>query len=166
MGAPKTVEQYLAAVPQAHRAALQKLRATIKAAAPGATEAISYQIPTIKVDGRAVVAFAAFKDHCSLFPMSLKVVNDHLDELRPHLSGRSTIRFAPNRPLPAKLVRAIVKERLAENAARKRSSKTTASTKPRSASGSRSRSRTTSKSRSRTVSKARSGTSARKARRS
>src|SRR5438477_5751564 len=127
MAEATTVEEYLAGLPQSHRNALKKLRATIRAAAPGATDSISYQIPTIKVDGRSVVAYASFKDHCSLFPMSLKVVNDHRKELEPYLSGKSTIRFPPNKPLPIMLVRKIVKERLAENAVRKRSPKRTAS---------------------------------------
>ena len=120
MAAPTTVEEYLAGLPQSHRNALKKLRTTIRAAAPGATDTISYQIPTIKVDGRSVVAYASFKDHCSLFPMSLKVIDDHRQELEPYLSGKSTIRFGTDKPLPTELVKRIVKARIEEIAARKR----------------------------------------------
>jgi uncharacterized protein YdhG (YjbR/CyaY superfamily) len=118
--APTSVEAYMATLPADSRAALEKLRKTIRAAAPEATEAISYQMPAFKQDGRSLVSYAAFKDHCSLFPMSLKVIADHMDELKPHLSGKGTIRFEMDKPLPATLVKKIVKARLAENAARKR----------------------------------------------
>ena len=77
-------------------------------------------MPAFRDGDRLLVSYAAFKDHCSLFPMSLKVIDDHRDELEGHLSGRGTIRFRPERPLPAPLVKKIVKERLAEDAARRR----------------------------------------------
>lgn len=118
--APKSVDDYLRRLPDAPRGALETLRATIRAAAPDAIETISYGIPTFRAHGRALVAIASFKDHCSLFPMSYAVVAAHRDELAPHLSGKSTIRFTPDRPLRAALVKRIVTERLAENAARDR----------------------------------------------
>ena len=121
MTAAATVEEYLAALPEASRAALEDLRATIKAAAPEATEAISYQMPAFKDSGRSLVAYAAFKEHCSLFPMSTTVIEAHRDELGPFLAGKGTIRFRPESPLPAALVRKLVKARLEENAARRRS---------------------------------------------
>jgi uncharacterized protein YdhG (YjbR/CyaY superfamily) len=120
MPRPADVEKYLAALPNDQRVLLERLRKTIRAAAPHATETISYQMPAFRDGDRLLVSYAAFKDHCSLFPMSLKVIDDHRDELQGHLSGRGTIRFLPDRPLPAALVRKIVKERLAENAARRR----------------------------------------------
>jgi uncharacterized protein YdhG (YjbR/CyaY superfamily) len=120
MPRPADVEKYLAALPNDQRVLLERLRKTIRAAAPHATETISYQMPAFRDGDRLLVSYAAFKDHCSLFPMSLKVIDDHRDELEPYLSGRGTIRFLPDRPLPAALVRKIVKERLAENAARRR----------------------------------------------
>jgi uncharacterized protein YdhG (YjbR/CyaY superfamily) len=120
MPRPADVEKYLAALPNDQRVLLERLRKTIRAAAPHATETISYQMPAFRDGDRLLVSYAAFKDHCSLFPMSLKVIDDHRDELEPYLSGRGTIRFFPDRPLPAALVRKIVKERLAENAARRR----------------------------------------------
>jgi uncharacterized protein YdhG (YjbR/CyaY superfamily) len=120
MAAPTSVEDYLAALPEESRAALQKLRKTIKAAAPAATETISYQMPTFKHNGRFLVSFAAFKDHCSLFPASEAVIEALGEELKPYFSGKGTIRFHADRPLRAALVKKIVKVRLEENAAIRR----------------------------------------------
>ncbi len=120
MTGPRSVEDYLAALPDESRVALEALRSMIHAIAPTATEVISYQMPTFKYEGHSLVAYAAFKDHCSLFPMSVTVVEMHLDELRPFLTGKATIRFLPGAPLPAGLVEKIVKARMAENAARTR----------------------------------------------
>jgi uncharacterized protein YdhG (YjbR/CyaY superfamily) len=117
---PPSVEDYLAAVPEESRAALEKLRATIKAAAPEATELISYQMPAFRDHGRLLVSYAAFKDHCSLFPMSLKVIEDHKDELEPYHTRKGTIQFHADRPLPDALVKKIVRARIEENAARSR----------------------------------------------
>lgn len=115
MAPPKTVEAYLAATPLPHRATLEKLRRDILAAAPFLTETISYGMPTFKHGpGYGIVAFAAFKHHCSLFPMS-KAVGENLGGA--WLSGASTLQFEPDKPLPAALVKKIVKARLAENAA-------------------------------------------------
>jgi uncharacterized protein YdhG (YjbR/CyaY superfamily) len=120
MAGPTDVDDYLAAVPEGQRAALERLRRTIRAAAPHATETISYRMPAFRDGDRLLVSYAAFKDHCSLFPMSLKVIDDNWDELELYHSGRGTIRFRPDRQLPAALVKKIVKARLAENAAHRR----------------------------------------------
>ncbi len=120
MRTPRSVEEYLAALPEDSRAALERLRRAIKAAAPEATEAISYQMPAFKDHGRSLVCYAAFKDHCSFFPMSTKVIGDHIDELEPYVSGKGTIRFTTDQPLPVSLVKKIIKARLEENAARTR----------------------------------------------
>jgi len=120
MAAPTSVEEYLAALPEESRAALEKLRKTIKAAAPEATETISYQMPAFKDHGRLLVSYAAFKDHCSLFPMSMAVIEAHNEELEPYRAGKGTIRFRAGTPLPAALVKKIVKARIEENAARRR----------------------------------------------
>lgn len=120
MAAPTSVEDYLAALPEASRAALEKLRKTIKAAAPDATETISYQIPTFTDHGRSLVSYAAFKDHCSLFPASQAVKDALGDELKPYVTGKATIRFHPDKPLPVALVKRIVKARIEENATRRR----------------------------------------------
>jgi uncharacterized protein YdhG (YjbR/CyaY superfamily) len=116
MAAPTSVDDYLAALPEAPRAALEKLRKTIKAAAPQATETISYQMPAFKLDGRFLVSYAAFKNHCSLFPASRKVLEAHGEELKPYFSGKGTIRFTTDKPLPTALVRKIIKARIEENA--------------------------------------------------
>jgi len=117
---PTSVEDYLAAVPEKSRAALEKLRKTIKAAAPEATETISYQMPAFKDHGRFLVSYAAFKDHCSLFPASNAVMEALGEELNPYFSGKGTLRFTADKPIPAALVKKIVKARIEENAARRR----------------------------------------------
>src|SRR4029450_13308435 len=117
---PAGVEDYLAALPEDQRAALEKLRETIRAAAPEASETISYQMPTFKLRGRVLVYYAAFKDHCSLFPASEAVMEALGEELKPHFSGKGTLRFTPDKPIPVALVKKIVKGRIEENAARGR----------------------------------------------
>jgi uncharacterized protein YdhG (YjbR/CyaY superfamily) len=116
---PKSVEEYFAALPPDQRAVLKKLRTTIQAAAPKATETISYQMPAFKYEGLGLVCYAAFTNHYSLFPMSLQVFEDYAKELEPYRAGKGTIRFTAAEPLPASLVRKIVQARLAEIAARK-----------------------------------------------
>jgi uncharacterized protein YdhG (YjbR/CyaY superfamily) len=117
MAGPTSVEDYLAAVPEESRAALEKLRKTIKAAAPEATETIAYQMPAFKDHGRFLVSYAAFKDHCSLFPASKAVMEAHGEALKPYFTGKGTIRFTADKPLPVALVKKIVKTRIEENAA-------------------------------------------------
>jgi uncharacterized protein YdhG (YjbR/CyaY superfamily) len=119
MSTAKSVDGYLAALPDDQRAALQKLRQTIRGAAPEASEKISYQMPAFYDRGRFLVSFAAFKDHLSLFPASYAVMEQLGDELAPYFSGKGTLRFTPKKPIPAGLVKKIVKARLQENAARR-----------------------------------------------
>ena len=104
----KDVDEYLAAIPPDQRAALERLRKMIRAAAPKATEGISYGMPGYKYLG-ALVYFAAFKDHCSFFPASGKLIRAHQRELAP---------YETSKPLPATLVKKLVKARVAENEAR------------------------------------------------
>jgi uncharacterized protein YdhG (YjbR/CyaY superfamily) len=111
---PASVEEYLAALPAESRVVLEHLRETIRAAAPEATEAISYQMPAFKRDGRFLVSYAAFKDHCSLFPASGAVMDALGEELQPYVSGKGTLRFTVADPIPDRLVRRIVEVRLAE----------------------------------------------------
>jgi len=120
MASPTTVEEYLAALPKESRAALENLRKTIRAAAPQATETISYQMPAFKDRGRFLVSYAAFKDHFSLFPASKAVMEAHGEELKPYFSGKGTLRFTADKPIPAPLVKKIVKTRIEENAALRR----------------------------------------------
>jgi uncharacterized protein YdhG (YjbR/CyaY superfamily) len=119
MPTPTSVEDYLAALSEEPRAALEKLRKTIRAAAPQATEKISYAMPAFEQNGRFLVSYAAFKDHCSLYPASTAVMETLGDELEPYFSGKGTLRFRADEPIPAALVRKIVRVRLEENAARR-----------------------------------------------
>jgi uncharacterized protein YdhG (YjbR/CyaY superfamily) len=116
---PKTIDEYLAAVSPLQRAALEKLRRAIRAVAPEAEECISYQLAAFRQDGM-LVAFGATPNHCAFYPMSPATVEAHEDELRGYDTSKGTIRFQPERPLPAALVRKLVKARLAENAGRRR----------------------------------------------
>ena len=111
-----TVDEYLAAAPEDARAALVKLRKTIKAAAPKAAEVISYQIPAYKHHG-LLVGFATSKGLCTFHIMSVEVTRAHAAELKGYKLGKASIRFAPNKPLPAALVTKLVKARIAENEA-------------------------------------------------
>lgn len=110
-----TVDDYLAALPEDARTTLEKIRKTIKAAAPGAAEVISYQMPMYKHHGM-LVGFAAFKDHCSLFPGANALVT-YKEELKGYKTSKGTIRFPIGKPLPAALVKRIVKTCIAENEA-------------------------------------------------
>ena len=114
MERPASVEAYLAALAPEQRAALGKLRATIRTAAPDATEGISYSMAAFKHDGKGLVCYAAFKDHYSLFPMSTQVIAEHLDDLGARGTGKGTIRFGYDERLPVALVKKIVRARLAE----------------------------------------------------
>lgn len=114
----ETVDGYLAAAPEDARAALAKLRKTIKAAAPKATEVISYQIPAYKHHG-LLVGFAAMKGHCTFHIMSTDVTRAHASELKGYKLGKASIRFAPDKPIPAALVTKLVKARIAENESRR-----------------------------------------------
>ena len=120
MKAPaKDIDAYLANVPPDVRAALERLRRIIQSAAPKATETISWQMPSFKHQG-LLVGFAAFKAHCSFFPMSSTVLTAHEKDLAPYSTSKGTIRFTVDKPLPAELVKKIVKARIAENESRKR----------------------------------------------
>jgi uncharacterized protein YdhG (YjbR/CyaY superfamily) len=114
----KSVDAYLAAVPSKARKALKRLRDEVRAAAPEATELISYGMPAFKHKG-ILVYYAAFKDHCSFFPASVAAMRKHAAQLKKYeTTGKGTIRFSPDRPLPARLVTSLVKTRIAENEAK------------------------------------------------
>jgi uncharacterized protein YdhG (YjbR/CyaY superfamily) len=117
---PKTIDAYLRGVSADKRAALQKLRRTIRAAAPKAEECISYQMPAFRLDGRMLVWFGAASNHCSFFP-GARPVAVHKRDLKTYKTSKGTIRFAPDKPLPATLIRKLVRTRIAENRARSRS---------------------------------------------
>jgi uncharacterized protein YdhG (YjbR/CyaY superfamily) len=112
------VEAYLARVPEPMRGTLERMRATIRAAAPkAATEAISYRIPSFQYKG-ALVWYAAFKNHCSFFPMDLSLLDQFAEELKGYKTSKGTIQFPVDEPLPKSLVTRIVKARVAVNEAK------------------------------------------------
>ncbi len=117
----KTIDEYLAAVSADKRAALEKLRRNIRAAAPRAEECISYQVPAFRLGGRMLVAFGAAAKHCAFYPGAFPV-EAHKDELKAYDTSKGTIRFQADKPLPAALVRKLVKARIAESEKRGRKS--------------------------------------------
>ena len=108
-----TVREYLASLSADKRAALQKLRRAIKAAAPRAEECVSYGIPAFRLDGKMLVWFGAATNHCSFYPGAFPI-QAHKSELTDYRISKGTIRFTPDRPLPVALVRKLVKTRIAE----------------------------------------------------
>jgi len=111
---PITVDEYLSRVAEPGRSTLDKIRATVRSAVPAeATEAISYGIPAFKYKGM-LVCFAAFKKHCSFFPASYAVIRKFQKELKNFEVSKGTIRFPLDKPLPAALVKKMVKARIAE----------------------------------------------------
>jgi len=119
--APQTVDEYLADVPEPAHTTLTKLRATIRAAAPkDATEAISYGMPSFRYKGGPLVYYAAFAKHCSFFPASVAVMQQFKDELKQYPTAKGTIRFPSDAPLPAALVKKIVKARVEQIDAKKK----------------------------------------------
>jgi uncharacterized protein YdhG (YjbR/CyaY superfamily) len=119
MATPASVDEYLAALPEERRAAVGKLRRTINAAAPEATETIAYGMPALRSHGgQFLVSYAAYKKHYSLFPASGAVVEALGEELTPYLAGKGTIQFPADRAIPSAVVTKIVKVRVAENLAR------------------------------------------------
>jgi uncharacterized protein YdhG (YjbR/CyaY superfamily) len=112
------VEAYLARVPEPTRTTLEKLRAMIRTAAPKeATERISYQMPSFHYK-KALVSYAAYKDHCSLFPMGSSAIEGFAEELKEFRTSKGTIQFPLDKPLPEALVAKIVKARVAQNEAK------------------------------------------------
>lgn len=120
MARPKTrtIDEYLAALSDDKRAALQALRKAIKAAAPKAEECISYQLPAFRQDGM-LVGFGATASHCAFYLMSGSTVEAHKDELEKYDTSKGTIRFPADKPLPVALVRKLVKARIEENERRR-----------------------------------------------
>lgn len=112
----KSVDAYMKILPADVRAVLEKLRAQIKAAAPKAEESISYGMPAYKHKG-PLVYFAAFKNHCSFFPGSSSILANQ-EGLKDFKVSKGTIQFTPEKPIPASLVKIIVKERVLQNETR------------------------------------------------
>jgi uncharacterized protein YdhG (YjbR/CyaY superfamily) len=113
---PKTIDDYLARVSATQPAALEKLRRDIKAAAPAAEECISYDIPGYRLGSRLLVSFGATKNHCAFYP-GAHPIRAHDNELAGYDLAKGTIRFPAEKPLPAGLVKKLVKTRIAEYSA-------------------------------------------------
>ncbi len=111
-----TIDEYLANVSAEQGAALEKLRKQIKAAAPGAEEYINYGIAAFRLDGKAFAGFGASAKHCSYYPMSGSTLSDFKKDLKGFVTSKGAIQFQPDKPLPAALVKKLVKTRIAENA--------------------------------------------------
>src|SRR5262249_36738436 len=115
----KNIDEYLASISDDKRAVLERLRKTIKSAAPKAEECISYGLAAFRLDGRPLVAFGAASNHCAFYPMSSSTVTAHRKELEGYDTSKGTIRFPVEKPLPAALVQKLVRARIAENEAAK-----------------------------------------------
>jgi len=113
---PTTIDEYLAPLSDDKRAALERLRKIIRAAAPKAEECISYQLPAFRLDGKCFIWLGAAANHCAIYGVG----GAHADELKDYDTSKGTIRFQPDKPLPATLVRKLVKARIAKNAAKRR----------------------------------------------
>jgi len=112
------VDSYLAAVPEPARTTLEKVRAVIRSAVPAeATEGISYGMPAFRYKG-ALVGYAAFKEHCSFFPMQASLINRMKEELKSYRTAKGTLQFPQEKPLPVALLKKMVKLRVAENESR------------------------------------------------
>jgi uncharacterized protein YdhG (YjbR/CyaY superfamily) len=111
-----THEEYLLALSDEKRAALEALRRTIRESAPNAEECISYQLPAFRLDGKLLVSYGATTKHCAFYLMSSMTVEAHNEMLKDYDTSKGTIRFKANNPLPRDLVRKLVEARIAENA--------------------------------------------------
>jgi uncharacterized protein YdhG (YjbR/CyaY superfamily) len=112
-GAAKDVEKYIERVPEPARSRLKEMRAAIRSVVPAeAVEIISYQIPAFKLK-RVLVWYAAFSEHCSLFPTA-SVIEEFKDELAGFTTSKGTVQFPTDKVLPAALIRKIVKARVAQ----------------------------------------------------
>jgi len=119
IGTPETIDEYLAGVPEPARSTLEKIRKAIRSAAPPeATETISYRIPAFKYK-EVLVWFAAFSDHCSLFPTA-SILKMFKNELKGFSTSKGTIHFPTDKPLPPRLIRRMVKARVAQIESKKR----------------------------------------------
>ena len=116
---PKSIDEYIGPFPKEVQAILEKIRQTIRKAAPGAEEVISYQIPAFKWRGKGLVAFAGWKQHVAMYPVP-RGDAAFKREVSFYQTGKGTVQFPLDRPLPLGLIRKIVKYRLKENLEREK----------------------------------------------
>jgi len=109
------LRRYMAALPPASRRVMKSLRSLIRAAAPRAVDTYSYRIPAMRLDGRIFIWYAAWKEHCSLYPISAALMRAHGLDPGGYEVKKGTIRFPLGKPLPATLIRRIVKARADEH---------------------------------------------------
>jgi uncharacterized protein YdhG (YjbR/CyaY superfamily) len=114
---PSTIREYLAHVKPEHRATLEGLRKAIHTVAPEAAECISYGVPAFRLNGRSLVFFGAWTNHCSFYPGSSTTLKKFRDDLKGSQVTKGTIRFSPDNPLPIALVKKLLKARIAETRA-------------------------------------------------
>ncbi len=128
---PSPVDAYIAAQPAATRRALEKVRATLRKALPGAEEVISYKIPAYRLHGGVVIYFAGWKQHYALYPVTAPLIAAFKDELAAYeLSNKGTVRFPLDAAVPVRLIARIAKYRAQEIAERKRPKAATAKKAP------------------------------------
>ena len=108
------VDAYFATLPADEQEALQRLRAQIARQVPDAVETISYGMPAFKLHGRGLVWFAAWKAHCSVYPLTDAFLKAHTDELKGYRRTKGSLHFTPQAPLPEALVEDLVRERIAD----------------------------------------------------
>lgn len=112
---PSTVDKYIAGFPDEVQAVLQKMRSTISPLVPGATEVISYGVPTFKINGKYVVYFAGYKSHVSIYPIPHTASQALQDAFAPYVHGRGTLRFALDKPIPYDLIEKVTLALLREH---------------------------------------------------
>jgi uncharacterized protein YdhG (YjbR/CyaY superfamily) len=112
---PRVIDEYLADVKPDQRAVLERLRQSIRAVSPNIEECISYGIPAFRLNGRSLVFFGAWANHCAFYPGSSTTLKKFRDDLKGFQVSKGTVRFSPDNPLPIALVKKLVKTRIAEN---------------------------------------------------
>ena len=114
MAKPTTVAAYIAKMPPVARRALEQLRTAIKAAAPDITERVSYRIPTFELDGQYLLYIAGFKEHVSVYPVTSGMLARYGKAIAPYRTGKGTLRFPLDAPVPTDLVAKLAKVRVRE----------------------------------------------------
>jgi uncharacterized protein YdhG (YjbR/CyaY superfamily) len=113
---PRDIDEYIDGLPSDVQEKLEKIRMTIKKAAPDAEETISYKMPTFNLNGKYLIYFAAYKKHIALYPAPIGI-KEFKAEISPYESGKGTLQFPLDKPIPFRLIRKIVKYRVKENMA-------------------------------------------------